>query len=70
VFASLEKALAIYGAGRAGERSVRDKDELVGQVRAALQSLDAARRDGRTACGGVRCLRFWLDGVLRATPPT
>jgi type I site-specific restriction-modification system R (restriction) subunit len=36
VFASLEKALAIYGAGKNGETPVRDKQELVEQLRTAL----------------------------------
>ncbi|MEK6650738.1 MAG: type I restriction enzyme endonuclease domain-containing protein, partial [Bacteroidota bacterium] len=36
VFASLEKALAIYGAGIGGERPVRDKARLVEQLRDSL----------------------------------
>jgi type I restriction enzyme R subunit len=36
VFASLEKALAIYGAGKNGKTPVRDKQELVQQLRIAL----------------------------------
>jgi len=36
VFASLEKALAIYGAGRGGETPVRDKQELVEDLRRAI----------------------------------
>ena len=36
VFASLEKALAIYGAGKNGKTPVRDKKELVEQLRTAL----------------------------------
>ena len=36
VFASLEKALAIYGAGKNGKTPVRDKAELVEQLRTAL----------------------------------
>jgi len=36
VFASLEKALAIYGAGRGGANPVKDKQELVGQLRSAM----------------------------------
>lgn len=36
VFASLEKALAIYGAGSGGERPVRDKARLVEELRNAL----------------------------------
>ncbi len=37
VFASLERALAIYGAGKDGKTPVRDKQELVEQLRAAIQ---------------------------------
>src|SRR4029077_18138662 len=36
VFASLEKALAIYGAGRGGATPVRDKAQLIGELRKAL----------------------------------
>jgi type I restriction enzyme R subunit len=39
VFASLEKALAIYGAGKGGENPVKDKQKLVADLR---QALDAA----------------------------
>lgn len=41
VFASLEKALAIYGRGRDGATPVRDKQTLIEALRAALD--DAAR---------------------------
>jgi type I restriction enzyme R subunit len=37
VFASLEKALAIYAKGKAGEMPVRDKKELAEQLRAAVK---------------------------------
>jgi type I restriction enzyme, R subunit len=37
VFASLEKALAIYGKGRGGETPVRDKKELAEQLRKAIK---------------------------------
>ena len=36
VFASLEKALAIYGAGKGGANPVRDKEQLVAELRQAL----------------------------------
>jgi type I restriction enzyme R subunit len=36
VFASLEKALAIYGASRTGKSPVRDKQRLVEELRAAI----------------------------------
>jgi type I restriction enzyme R subunit len=41
VFASLEKALAIYGAGKDGKSPVRDKQQLVSELRSAV---DAATR--------------------------
>jgi type I restriction enzyme, R subunit len=37
VFASLEKALAIYGTGRGGATPVRDKAQLIGELRQALE---------------------------------
>jgi type I restriction enzyme R subunit len=36
VFASLEKALAIYGAGKGGQRPVKDKQKLVDDLRKAV----------------------------------
>jgi type I restriction enzyme, R subunit len=41
VFASLEKALAIYGKGRGGETPVRDKKELAKQLREAVKDATA-----------------------------
>ena len=41
VFASLEKALAIYGAGKGGKTPVRNKEELVAELRKALDSATA-----------------------------
>jgi type I restriction enzyme R subunit len=38
VFASLEKALAIYGAGKGGANPVQDKAKLVAELRQALQA--------------------------------
>lgn len=40
VFASLERALAIYGARGGTREPVRDKNELVGELRAAIIELD------------------------------
>ncbi len=45
VFASLEKALAIYGRGRSGDTPVRDKQELV-------EALGAALAAAAQFCGG------------------
>ena len=41
VFASLEKALAIYGAGRGGANPVKDKALLVSALREALEEAEA-----------------------------
>ncbi len=41
VFASLEKALAIYGAGKGGANPVRDKAELVAALRKAVAAATA-----------------------------
>src|SRR5207302_7396051 len=41
VFASLEKALAIYGAGRGGVAPVRDKQQLVADLKRSLEALIA-----------------------------
>lgn len=41
VFASLEKALAIYGTGRGGERPVRDKQKLVEELRRMIDEVVA-----------------------------
>lgn len=38
VFASLERALAIYGQGRGGATPVRDKQELIKELRTALKA--------------------------------
>ena len=37
VFASLERALAIYGAGQGGAAPVQDKQKLVGELRGAIE---------------------------------
>ena len=41
VFASLEKALAIYGAGKDGKSPVRDKQQLVDELRGAIAEATA-----------------------------
>lgn len=41
VFASLEKALAIYGKGGGGENPVRDKEKLADALREAISDADA-----------------------------
>jgi type I restriction enzyme R subunit len=41
VFASLEKALAIYGAGKEGTSPVKDKQQLVTELREAIEAASA-----------------------------
>jgi len=41
VFASLEKALAIYGAGKDGKNPVKDKQKLVEELRKAVNTATA-----------------------------
>ncbi|MDQ6632226.1 MAG: hypothetical protein M3Y82_10805 [Verrucomicrobiota bacterium] len=41
VFASLEKALAIYGAGKGGKNPVQDKQKLVADLRRAVETATA-----------------------------
>ena len=41
MFASLEKAPAIYGTGTGGERPVRDKQQLVAELRTAIENATA-----------------------------
>jgi type I restriction enzyme R subunit len=41
VFASLEKALAIYGAGKGGKNPVKDKQQLVEELRRAVVAATA-----------------------------
>jgi len=58
VFASLEKALAIYGAGTGGEHPVRDKAELVASLREAIAAATAF------------CLSHGVDlAAIEALPP-
>ncbi|MCZ2105365.1 MAG: type I restriction endonuclease subunit R [Comamonadaceae bacterium] len=59
VFASLEKALAIYGAGQGGMTPVRDKAELVASLR---QAIDEAT---------MFCTAHGVDlAAMQALPPT
>jgi type I restriction enzyme, R subunit len=71
VFASLEKALAIYGAGKGGQNPVKDKAELVADLR---QAIDAATTFcairqvvlpaiGQLAVGGMERLQRIADAV-------
>lgn len=42
VFASLEKALAIYGAGKNGTNPVKDKQQLVEELRQSVEAVEDA----------------------------
>ncbi|ABC82097.1 type I restriction endonuclease subunit R [Anaeromyxobacter dehalogenans] len=53
VFQSLEKALAIYGAGTGGRTPVRDKEDLVDELRSALAALDAFCKSARVSLSGI-----------------
>jgi type I restriction enzyme R subunit len=58
VFASLEKALALYGAGKRGQRPVQDKAQLVAALREAIMEATAF------------CARHGVDlAALEALPP-
>jgi type I restriction enzyme R subunit len=58
VFASLEKALAIYGAGKGGTNPVKDKVQLVGALREAVAAATAF------------CLAHGVDlAAMEALPP-
>lgn len=77
VFASLEKALAIYGAGKGGQRPVQDKQALVGELRKAVdaatrfcaqQGVDLAGIEGLTA-GGMERLQAVVEAVNALISP-
>ncbi len=56
VFASLEKALAIYGAGKGGKTPVRDKHQLVEELRRAVTDATAFCADHGVLLGAVESL--------------
>jgi type I restriction enzyme R subunit len=56
VFASLEKALAIYGVGKGGESPVRDKKELLGQLRDAIREATAFCARHRVSLADIQSL--------------
>jgi type I restriction enzyme R subunit len=77
VFASLERALAIYGAGTGGAMPVRDKAELVADLRKALEEAGAfctahgVSLAGIAAADGMerlRLLAFAVDTFLSPDP--
>jgi len=77
VFASLEKALAIYGAGKDGKSPVRDKQQLVEELRnsvAAATAFCAAHgvmlsAIEATPAGSMECLSRIQDGMNALISP-
>ena len=70
VFASLERALAIYGKGQAGQTPVRDKEELVEELRSTLTSLTAFCADLGVDLGALEAAKTALDRLTRLVEAT
>jgi type I restriction enzyme R subunit len=77
VFASLEKALAIYGAGRGGKTPVRNKADLVAELRNALDSatafcsahdVDLAAIEAANGFDRVQLIGDAVDGLISPDP--
>ncbi len=77
VFASLEKALAIYGAGKGGATPVRDKAKLVAELRKALdealdfclaQNVDIGAIENATGLDRVRLIGDAVNAVISPDP--
>jgi type I restriction enzyme R subunit len=73
VFASLEKALSLYGVGQSGNRPVEGNDVLIGELRQAIaearrfclsQQVDLERIEGLSA-GGMERIEA-IDGAVNA----
>jgi type I restriction enzyme, R subunit len=77
VFASLEKALAIYGAGKDGKSPVRDKQKLVDELRRAVVDAMAFCSEHKvklaeieaTAAGSLERLSHIQDGMNALISP-
>ncbi len=65
VFASLEKALALYGAASGGRTPVRDKAALVGELRATLAALDAFCKGQGVKLAGIEKSKTALERLTR-----
>lgn len=72
VFASLERALAIYGAGKGGKNPVQDKQKLVDDLRRTVKTatdfcrdkgVDLASIESQAAGGGLERLKQMADAV-------
>jgi type I restriction enzyme R subunit len=77
VFASLEKALAIYGAGKGGATPVRDKAKLLDEFKKALegatnfcagQNVDLARIEAATGFDRVQLIGEAVDALISPDP--
>lgn len=77
VFASLEKALAIYGAGKGGATPVRDKAELIKELGKAVegatafclaQGVDVAAIESSTGLEKVRLIGDAVDALISPDP--
>jgi type I restriction enzyme R subunit len=77
VFASLEKALAIYGAGKGGATPVRNKAELVAELRKSIeaavnfcrgQKVDIARIENATGFDRVQLIGDAVEALISPDP--
>jgi type I restriction enzyme R subunit len=77
VFASLENALAIYGAGKGGATPVRNKEELVAELRKALdnatafcsaQDVDLSVIEAATGFDRVQLIGDAVDALISPDP--
>jgi len=77
VFASLEKALAIYGAGKGGTTPVRDKAELIKELGKAVQTaiafcadhgVDIAKTECATGLNKVHLIGDAVDALISPDP--
>src|SRR2546430_286838 len=77
VFASLEKALAIYGAGKGGATPVRDKAKLLEEFRNALeaatnfcraQDVDLAKIEAASGFDRVQLIGEAVDALISPDP--
>jgi type I restriction enzyme R subunit len=65
VFASIERALAIYGAGGNARTPVRDKEALVDELRATLTALDQFCETGQVSLARIEAAPRALDRLTR-----
>jgi type I restriction enzyme R subunit len=77
VFASLEKALAIYGAGKGGATPVRDKAELIKELGKAVEGaiafctehrVDIAKMESATGLDKVQLIGDAVDALISPDP--